>query len=226
MDRLRNAAQRAQLETQGGEGLTEPVMSHEEKEARAEMLIEGVIYSLPVDKATQLGWTMAPPVAGSGNDRRVLADPSFGQTHRYVKVADVSDNFAEIPIEGYSTEVIGLILSNVLISADQFAADWVENGWYESAVHVGPLAEKATVIEGVAGFPSITRSGNNSRKQACWRLVSFINESLLILGKTWEDTTWLGHPAVPGQLLAVVQAAMELAGIEDRQRPASTLPEV
>lgn len=136
----------------------------------------------------------------------------------------MGDEFNDIPIEGYTKEQLGLILSNVHDSAVQFAVDWVDNGWFESEAHVGPLSERANVIEAVAGFPTATRSNTNIRKQSCWRLASFINEALRIVGKNWDDINWLGHPAVPGQLLVVVQAAMELSGVDGWVRPNSVLP--
>lgn len=176
------AAERARRELLGQEGGGEE-MSQEEREIRAEMTVEGVVYSVQTAKAAQFKWALTPPLPGVGNDLRVLVDPSFGNTHRYVKLTPLGDEFNDIPIEGYTKEVLGLVLSNVYDSAVQFAVDWVESGWYESEAHVGPLAEKATVIEAVAGFISATRSNTNSRRQAFWRLASFINEALLIVGK-------------------------------------------
>lgn len=100
VERLDLADRRALEEAQRGKGAWGDTMSQEEKEARAEMLVEGVIYSLPIEKATELGWTMTPPLPGAENGKRVLVDLSFGQTHRFVRMAELGDNFTDIPIDG------------------------------------------------------------------------------------------------------------------------------
>lgn len=55
----------------------------------AEMKLEGIDYSLPLDKAISMGWTMTQPEPGVGNARFVVVRPACASTRKYLKWAAI-----------------------------------------------------------------------------------------------------------------------------------------
>lgn len=128
-------------------------------------------------------------------------------------------------LDGFNKEAFALIMAKVIEKPEGFAGAWDNSGWYKSRIFVGPLADKAATVEGFAGWPSATGEGVTRALQVAKRLVGFMDEAQKLLGKSWEDTTWWGHPTVPSQLLTMVHAALQAKGGTDSTRP-SPLPEV
>lgn len=104
------------------------------------MRVKGMHYWVPAMKATELGWCMAPPAAGSGKAKRVLVEPAFGSTRKYLEVPVLGSDFVGVPLEGYSKNETSQILAKASDKANKYAEKLASNMWYNSAEHVGTIA--------------------------------------------------------------------------------------
>lgn len=93
-----------------------------------EMRIRGVAYTVTVEKARELGWTLSTPEAGEGNDKFVHVLPAMDQKHMYLKLANLGNDCNAIPVEGYSKESMARILAHVSEGVYAFAEKWVARG--------------------------------------------------------------------------------------------------
>lgn len=76
-----------------------------------EFRVKGVVYSVTVDKAKEMEWKLAASMAGAGNDRFVYVMPAIDDVYKYLQLANLSNDFAAIPIENYSQQAMVRVLA-------------------------------------------------------------------------------------------------------------------
>lgn len=97
----------------------------------------------------------------------------MGETHTYLKLAELVSDFVGVPVQGYSKEAMARIFACTAEGADKFAEEWIAKEWYKSKTFVGSIADDAETISQEQGWPT-ARTSSATGKRNAWRFAGFI----------------------------------------------------